>query len=177
MAFKKLFWGFIFLFDFRIGGFDILPDIVAYILFYQGLSILENRNDFFSKAKKFAFPMIFISIVSIYQVTVPITELGNTTFGFFGLVIGLVSTIINILMVYNICYGISNAAILINDSELESQAMFRWKLYLINSILIIGGILLPGLMSILFFIIIIFSLLSYILMLGLMNNAANKLDQ
>jgi hypothetical protein len=46
-----LFWGFIFLFDFRLFGFDILPDFIAYILFVQGLSILAERSKNFIGGK------------------------------------------------------------------------------------------------------------------------------
>lgn len=176
MGFKKLFWGFIFLFDFRISGLDILPDIVGYILFYQGLSILEERNEYFSRAKRFAFPMIFISIIDIYQVTVPINELGSTSVGLFGVLFGLISVIINLLMVYNICLGIAKEASIINNSELKSKAINRWKLYLINNVIIIVGMLLPGLIGVLFFIILIVSITSYLLMLGLMNIASYKIE-
>lgn len=37
MGYGSFVWGFIFLFDINIGGFDILPDFVAYIFFIVGL--------------------------------------------------------------------------------------------------------------------------------------------
>ncbi len=176
MGFDKLFWGFIFLFDFRIGGLDILPDFVGYILFYQGLSILEERNEYFAKAKKFAFPLIFISILDVFQITVQFNELYNSPFGLLGVVMGLVLLIISMLLVYNICYGIAEEARLINDSELELKAMNRWKLYLAINIVLIVGMIAPFLLAMLFIVILVASIISYLLMLGLMKTASHTLE-
>ena len=67
MPYNKMFWGFIVIFlDFRIGGFDIIPDFVGFIMIFQALSELELKNDIFSKARNFAGPMILLSIPDIY---------------------------------------------------------------------------------------------------------------
>lgn len=177
MGFKKIFWGFIFLFDFRIGGFDILPDIIAYILIYQGLSIIAERNENFEKAKSLSFPLIFISILDIYQVTIPLNEIGNNSLGILGIIIGIVLVIINLLMVYRICIGIAEEARLINDTDLDTKAIHRWKLYLVNNIIILVCLLLPILLQMLFIVILIISVVSYLLMVGLMNMASDKLEK
>jgi hypothetical protein len=177
MGFNKLFWGFVFLFDLRIGGLDILPDFVAYILFYQGLSILAVRSEYFEKARKFAFPLIFISILDVYQITVTINEFNNNPFGLFGIIMGLVLLIVNMLLVYNICLGIAEGARKINDSELEMKAMNRWKLYLVINIVLIVGMIAPFLLAMLFIVILVASITSYLLMLGLMKTASYKLEQ
>ena len=40
-AFKKLFWGYIFIFiNLRISGVDILPDSIGYIIILQGIKML-----------------------------------------------------------------------------------------------------------------------------------------
>lgn len=176
MVYKKLFWGFIFLFDFRIAGIDIMPDMIGFILFFQGLTMLEERNGYFGKAKRFAFPMIFISILDIYQVTVPINQLGNISIGVFGILFGLITAIISMVMVYNICFGIIDEARLINDFDLESKALSRWKLYVISNVLIMVGMVLPSLLGMLFIVVLVFSIVSYVLMLGLMNAASYKLE-
>ncbi|MCT4598270.1 MAG: hypothetical protein N4A50_10385 [Vallitalea sp.] len=172
MGYKKLFWGFIFLFDFRFNGFDILPDIIAYILFYQGLTILEEKNEFFGIAKKFTIPMIVISIFDIYQPQM--NEFGSNSLGVFGILLGIISVVLGLIIIYNICKGIGHEARLINNVELESQSNNRWLLFLINDIFIMIGIILP--MGILVIFILIFSLVTYFLMLGLMNTASNILD-
>jgi len=176
MGFDKLFWGFIFLFDFRIGGLDVLPDFVGYILFYQGLSILEERNKYFGKAKGFAFPLIFISILDVYQITEPMNGVDGDAFGLFGVIVGLGLLIISMLLVYNICFGIAEEARGIEDYELERKALNRWKLYLAINILFIVGIILPFLLAILFIVILVASITSYLLMLGLMKSASHSLE-
>lgn len=174
MGFNKLFWGFVFLLDFRLNGIDILPDIIGYVMFYQGLSILEEKNEFFGKGKKLAFPMIFLSIFDIYQPQ--INQIGSNPLGITGILLGITSLILGVMMVYNICNGISNEARLINNNELELQANNRWILYLINNIIILVGIIIPMLIGVFFIVIIIFSIVTYGLMLGLMKTASNTLE-
>lgn len=176
MGYRKLLWGFIFFFDLRINGFDILPDIIAYVLFYQGLSILEEKNGFFNKAKRFAFPMIFISILDLYQFTVPLNELGSISFGITSVIFGLIYIVINLLMVYNICLGIEEEARGINNFQLESQAKNAWNIYLISSILVFSSILFMGLLQVLFIIVFFVSIISLILMLRLMSAASHILE-
>lgn len=176
MGYNKLLWGFTFLFDIRIQGFDILPDIIGYILFYQGLSILEDKNDFFNKGKRFALPMIVISIFDIYQRNVPMSELQSSSSVVIGIIFGLIIAIINLLMVYNICYGIKLEAKKINNFDLESQANNIWNLYLISSILVSTSFILLGLLQLFFIIVFVVSIISYILMLRLMNTASNSLE-
>ena len=176
MGYKKLFWGFIFMFDFRIGNLDILPDIIGYILFYIALNYLEDRNTYFGNAKKFALPMIFVSIFDIYQVSIPIQELGNEPLGFFAIIIGSIIAIVNLFMVYNICKGIAREADKIQDYDLSAKATFRWKLYLANSIILLTGILIPPILAIFLIFIVIFAIVTYLLMLGLMRTSAERLE-
>ncbi|MCM1988267.1 hypothetical protein [Oceanirhabdus seepicola] len=176
MGFKNLFWAFIFLFDFRIGGFDILPDIIAYILFYKGLNMLSDRNENFDKGKVLAIPLIFLSILDIYQVNIPISDIGNVSFGALWILIGIVHTIVNLMMIYRICMGIAEEARVINDNDLELKAHNRWKMYLIINIILLVSIIIPSLLGVLFFVIFIISIINYILMLGLMNMASNRLE-
>ena len=176
MGFKNLFWAFIFLFDLRIGGFDILPDIIAYILFYTGLNKLSNRNENFAKGKVFAIPLIFLSIFDIYQVNIPISNMGNGSFSALWILIGIVHTIINLMMIYRICMGIAEEARVINENELELKALNRWKMYLIINITLYVFVIIPSLLGVLFFVILIVSVINYFLMLGLMNMASNRLE-
>ncbi len=176
MGFKNLFWAFIFLFDFNLNGFDILPDIIGYILFYRGLKMLSERNENFAKGKILAIPLIFLSILDIFHVTIPINKLGIAPFGRGGFVIGIVKTIINLMMIYRICMGIAEEARVINDSELELKANNEWKLYLIVNIALLVSIFIPVLMGVLFIAIFIFSIAVYFLMLGLMNMASKRLE-
>jgi hypothetical protein len=176
MGYKKLFWGFIFLFDFRISGFDVVPDFIGYILFYSGLTMLEEKNDYFRKAKRFAFPMIFISVLDLYQVPMQINNTGSSSLGILSILVGFLTTIVGLLMVYNICLGIANEAQLIDNLGLESKANNTWKLYLGINVVLLVGMLLPGLLGVFFIVLIILSIVSYLQMLHLMNSAAYQLE-
>ncbi len=174
MGYIKLLWGFIFLFDFRIQGFDILPDIIGYILFYKGLSELEDRNAFFAKGKQFALPLIIISLFDIYEFSVSLDELSISPYGIVVLLLGIISSVINLLMVYNICRGIGAEAEHTNHFKLASQATTAWNVYLIANILILSSFILLGILPILVIIGLFFSIVGYILMLRLMYNASHS---
>ncbi len=174
MNYKKLFWGFIFLFDLRIAGVDAMPDVLGYIFFYQGLSELETRNSYFTKAKAFAFPMIFISLLDIFQPNNMYNTVSTSVF-FIINIIGIAIIIINLLMVYNICLAIIVEARKANESDLEAKAHGRWKFYLVTNIIVLCSSLLVMVLPSLFAVMFIIGVVSYILMLGLMNMAAEVL--
>lgn len=133
-AFNKFFWGFFFvMFSFRIQKFDIVPDIIGYILIYQGLSILENEEDEFKQSKKFAFPMIFLSIFSIYDFQAPVNSgFGFSPGGWMVVILFLLSILIFIVdlqMIYHLFMGIKNLAIEGGLPEIEDEAQKRWNNY------------------------------------------------
>lgn len=169
MSYKKIFWGFIFLIDLRINGVDLLPDIIGYILIFIGLGMLADRNDNFYKAKVIAFPLIFLAILDIYQINVSLDRAGT-----FGILISIITTIINLVMVYRICIGISQEANKVNDIELESKAIKSWKLYLIYNIIFLI-MFIPGLMQIAFILVFILSIIAYVVILRLLNTASYRL--
>lgn len=110
-AFDKFYWGFLFIMlNIPIIGFDILPDIVGYILIYQGLSLLEEEREEFEIGKKFAFPMIFLSILTIYDFRHFIDKGNVGIIGVspwiivFNLLIGVLMIILNFKLIYNILW-------------------------------------------------------------------------
>lgn len=174
MGFDKIFWGFLFMFDFRIQGFDILPDIVGYFLIYSGLEKLAERNEHFRKARKYALPLAVISILDMYEIKRPLTgTLDPSTFFF--LAIGVIILIINLLMIYHVCSGIAEMARDKNNSELEITATKRWRFYLYVSIATMVFLFLsagfPPIMAILFIPMFIVSIASLVLLMGLIKQA------
>jgi hypothetical protein len=174
MGFDRIFWGLLFMFDFRIQGFDILPDIVGYFLIYSGLEKLAERNGHFGEARKYALPLAVISILDIYEIKRPLT--GTFDPGtFFFLAIGVIILIINLLMIYHVCSGIAEMARDKNNSELEITATKRWKFYLYVSIAMMVFLFLsagfPPIMTILFIPLFIVSIASLGLLMGLMKQA------
>ncbi|MFO7612964.1 MAG: hypothetical protein R6W99_10900 [Clostridia bacterium] len=168
MSYRKLFWGFIFLFDFRIGGFDILPDFIGFIFIYIGLRALSGRNIEFKRAGNLALPLIFMSVFDLYQA--PSSEAN-----LLGIIFGLALTLLIILMVRGICMGIRNEAEKAGNEGLASKASNRWGLFLAVNILLILFIVVPVLAAVLFIPFFILSIISYVLMVSLMKSAEYSL--
>lgn len=155
-GFRKLFWAFIFIMiDFRINGFDILPDIIGYIFIFQGLSILEIPNEFFERAKKLIIPMIILSIPSIYVI-----QGSDFDFGLgLGTIIGIIAVIIELLLIYSIFMGIKQMGEDVENEHIVIEAKECWKLYLtmaIASLVSIIFVFIPFIFVV-YFVIIIFA--------------------
>jgi hypothetical protein len=176
MTFIKLFWGLLFMFDFRLQGFDILPDIIGYILIFSALGNLIQRNDNFKKAREMSIPLIFLSIFNIYQAPQQAAgvHIGNPI----AVVMGLVLTIVHILMVYHICMGIACISKEVMKLDLETLAIRRWKFYFIvqvvYSIILFLALVAPGIVLIAFLPLFIASLIANILLMMLMKAAERE---
>lgn len=172
MNFKKIFWGLLFLLiNFRIQGIDIVPDFIGYIFIYMGLRDLAEHDQNFYEGKKFALPLIILSIFSIYKPQNPSYQINFNVFSF---ILGIAILILNLKTIYHICMGISSLAINIGDTELQTTAENRWKYYLTVQIISMCSIILmfiPVLNIFLLIIIAVASITVHILLMTLMNKA------
>jgi hypothetical protein len=175
MGFGSIFWGFIFFFDFNIGNFDILPDIIGYILIFSGLGRLQNLSGRFVTARKVALPLLLLSVFDIYKVNIPLNNLSMNPTTLFFLLVGATTTILNILLVYNICMGIEEKANELSLWELAGKARSRWQLYLAFQLVFLLSLVFVILIPLLFIPLFIFSIVTYVLILGLMKNAEREL--
>lgn len=145
-AFKKFYWGFFFtLLDFKIQGFDILPDIVGYILFYLGFKILLDASQHFTHAKNYDIVMIILSIFTIYEK--PVQNQG-ININPFGLVIGIISLIFSLFTVYHLFMGIKEMAEERDFDFIADDADRRWNQYLLLQLGVLLAfflIMVPGL--------------------------------
>ncbi len=125
-SFKKFFVAFIFIMvEFRIKGFDVLPDFIGYILILNGLSAFQGINGLFERAKKLVLPMILLSALTFYQVP------GSSLVFGFSAIIGMLGEIIKLLLIYSLFMGIKKMA---NDRRLDKLALeaeSSWRFYLI----------------------------------------------
>lgn len=127
-AFDKLGWGFLFIMiDFRLQGFDILPDVIGYLFFAAGLSALAEQNEMFKKAVPLNVVMIIISIFSIYER--PAQE-GGVYFNPFGMLIGILSLIFGLFVAYLVFRGIQQMADEHGAKDINEEAGKRWTQYL-----------------------------------------------
>jgi len=175
LGFRKIFIGLLFMFDFRINGFDVLPDFIGYIFIFSGLALLVDLNHRFETAKNLVLPLIFLSLFDIYQVNIPIDSFSMDPKTFLFSLIGIISAIINILMIYNLCIGIEERAIELANDDLARLARSRWTLYLIFQITFLVVFIFKFIALLLFIPLFIFSIIVYIMMLNLMSTAENQL--
>ena len=167
MGYGSFVWGFIFLFDINIGGFDILPDFVAYIFFIVGLKTLKKLNDHFERANTLS---IILLVVSLFFLFIRSIQLGG-----FEWIIGLGVTIVSVMHIYSLCMGIEEEAIKHDLLGLADLTRKRWRLYLmvICSLFIAAFLPHPIIMMLVF----VFAIVSYGLMIDLMSRANRELKQ
>lgn len=174
--FEKLFWGFLFIIDFRLQGFDVLPDFIGFILFYMGLDGLARKNHHFATARLYAIPLILLSLFDLYQVQRPGFSIDLPSGIFF--VIWLVITGLNLLMVYNLCTGIAEMARAQGSLELQEVALTRWNYYLLVTLsfmLSFLAILIPPLAVFVILLIMVAFIVVLVMMMMLMKQAGEEL--
>ncbi len=174
-GFSKLFWGFLFFFDFRLQGVDVLPDFIGYLFFYAGLSALATKSLHFVEANKYTIPLVVLSLFDIYQVQQPIDSFHFSAFNFAIMLIGLIGLVLDLLVVFHITSGIGELAQKNDDFDLKNKALTRWKYYLFIKLASYFTIFLvfivPNLLIMLIIPIFIIGVIVFILMMMLMKQA------
>lgn len=178
-AFTKLFWGFLFFFDFRINGLDLLPDIIGYLFIYFGLVELAKRNQNFESARIVAIPLAILSLFDLFQAQNQGNGIQVNFTSFFAVFFGLLLFLINLFMVFKIIVGIKELARQHGEFALEATANSRWQLYLYSQIalfvIIPIGLIMPFLLAILFIPIFILFIVVLVMMMLLMKQAEEKI--
>lgn len=174
-GFKGLFWSFLFFFDFRIQGFDLLPDIIGYCLIYSGVGDLVSQSKHFTAVRKYALLLSIVSLFDIYQIKMPIEQFSIDPVVFFFSLTGILIAIMDLVVIFNLCYGIVEMAGAVGNSKLASVAVVRWRYYLYTKIALIIltsiGVIAPSLLIIVFLPLFIISIGVLALMMGLMKQA------
>lgn len=179
-GFSLVFWGFLFMFDFRIQGLDILPNIVGYLLMYSGLANLSSYSSEFAAAKKYSVPLAVLSLFSLYQIQKPLGQLSFDPLTLGLTIIGLVTAVLDLLLVYHLCLGIVEMAKNQANDELQDLAERRWKYYLFYKVIFALwfplGLVAPFLLAIGFIPLFILSIAVLVLMMALMKKSQNALQ-
>ncbi len=128
-AFQLLWLAFPFLFDIRVMGFDVLPDVVGYVLMFIGLRRLASLNGHFAAAAKLAPLVALVSLADVYQ---PVAKgaaalaLGGpsftTTAGILFTVANSVLAILNAFLVFHIVEGVIAVAKAKKNKEVVEAA-------------------------------------------------------
>ena len=178
-GFGSLFWGFLFMFDFRIQGVDILPNFIGYLFMYSGLGNLSSYSSEFGNAKKYSIPLAVLSLFSLYQVQNPVGQvtIDPLSLGLYS--VGIVTVVLDLLLVYHLCLGIIDLAKDQSNDDLQVLAHHRWKYYLYYkvtfTIWFTLGVIAPFLIAIGFIPMLMFSIAVSVLMIALMKKAQDSL--
>ncbi len=164
---EKLCWGFLFIMvSIRIQGFDILPDIVGYLLFASGFRHLSPHSGYFKKASIFNIIMIFLSLFSIYQFQV---QGGGIQIGPLGILLSIVYFILNLLVIYNLFNGIREIEESQDQPELAFEADRKWNSYLLLQLANAVAFFLVFIPAIAFIYILIMLVVNIAILIGIMG--------
>lgn len=129
-----IFGGFIFiLLDFRVGGFDLIPNFIGYLLIFSGLKDLAEYDTYFEMARPFAAVSAAFGLFDIYQVNI---KDAPNWFIYSSLISGTVLLIIHLLLYYYIIFGIRRLAAGLDVKELDRKGESVWKAQLFAGLLI-----------------------------------------
>ncbi len=138
---SKLSWGFaLIMIDIHmiLNGFDLLPDIIGYILFALALGELERRSECFDKARPLSLALAVLSAFIVYRGL--LDWIGQVKY-----LIVLASVCLNLLVVYYILMGLKEMCVMSGHRGLARESDQLWKLYLglalvDHAVLLLSGI-------------------------------------
>lgn len=135
-AFQLMWFGYAFLFDLRIRGFDILPDVLGYLLITAGLRHLSHLNDHFAKAARLAPIAALVSLAKIYEPVNSGSGFLTLTGPSFGTPIGAALTVagiallaLNLLVAWHLIAGIAQLALERREEGITDHAAALWPEY------------------------------------------------
>lgn len=127
---RRLGWGLVFpLIDLHLGSFDVLPDLIGYIMILMALGQLRVRDGGFKLASWLAAVLIFLSLPQlVIKTNIDIKQLTAAPLGMHAYVQG--TAILHALLAYLVFRGLYTIARPIAPPELLDAIITRWKLYM-----------------------------------------------
>ncbi|RCW44360.1 hypothetical protein [Paenibacillus prosopidis] len=127
---RRLGWGLVFpLVDLHLGSFDVLPDMIGYIMILMSLARLGAGDGGFKLASWLAAVLIFLSLPQlVIKTSIEIKQLTATPLGMHAYVQG--TAILHALLAYLIFRGLYTIARPIAPPELLDAIVTRRKLYM-----------------------------------------------
>lgn len=165
--------------SFTIQGFDILPDIVGYLLFASGFNDLASKSPYFSAAAKYNIPMIMLSIFSIYKSPAQGEGIQLGILGVFSIPIAIAAFVLNLLVVYNLFMGIKDMAEKQRQDELGAEAYDRWNQFKMLQIAVLLSfvlIFIPPVAIIYIFVVFIITIILTIRIVGFLRRCSGSLN-
>ncbi|MHC4621663.1 MAG: hypothetical protein ACYTEQ_28305 [Planctomycetota bacterium] len=185
-AFGRMFWAFLFFFDFRLGSsgvlVDVIPDFIGWILMASALGWILGLHTEIPKIRTLTYWMIFLSIFDLVDIQIPINRVRQIPCWTAPvLFLGLITLVLKLIVIWRLCGVIVDMAAAVNEPLIRERADFRRKLYLGFSILFLAVsricIFFPPLAIPLFVVGLPFSIAVICLMMGLMKGTANMCRQ
>lgn len=177
-ALSKVFWGLLLVFlDIRINGFDLLPDLIGYLLVYPGLSRMSARHPHFRKAKMAVLPLLLFSLPELLGLSFQINlSSSDTSVSGWMIVAIIVMELLHLYMIYHLCRGIAKLASQSGSMALANLANSRWTYYLWFSLVFSALTLLAlvdflSVLTLLFIPVAIVGFIIYILLLLIIRQA------
>lgn len=142
LAYARLFWGLVLIiFSFRIQGFDILPDVVGYLLIAIALLELSRQHGAYGKGIPYAWLMMILSLIGLFQTpTVLTTMKPMSSWDYAVLLLEQTGIVLRLFLFYWMTRAIGELALDARNYLLHSQAVFRWKLNLWLTVIILLGV-------------------------------------
>jgi hypothetical protein len=176
----RLSWGFIFIMlSFRINGFDILPDVVGFLLFASAFGILSSNSDYFVKASKYNLPMVILSVFSIYQRPAQEEGIQFGPLGLLSIPIAIFSFVLNLVVVYYLFMGIKDMAIKGEQSDIVLESDGKWNAYKIFQIAVVLSfvmVLIPPLAFVYIIVLLIISIILTASIVGFIKRCSRRLS-
>lgn len=101
-AYKHLFAGFLLaMLDINLGSFDILPDVVGYLLVFSGLGALhaETEIESFGVARIFSGVMAIIAVLELFTGTFRVAQM-SSYIAYAVMVLGTLSQLLLVVWIY-----------------------------------------------------------------------------
>jgi hypothetical protein len=135
-AFQFMWFGYVFLFDLRVRGFDILPDVLGYLLITAGLRRLGHLNDHFANAARLTPIAALISLADFYEPVGSGSSILTLTGPSFRTPVGAVLTVagiglitLNLLVTWHLIAGIAQLASDRREDEITARVATLWPEY------------------------------------------------
>lgn len=135
-ALNKVFWGLLFvLIDFNINHFDILPDLIGYIIVVFGLNELIPFSHLFSKARVMAIVLAVCSIPAMLMVEINMLDGFQPSEDVFMILIAAtILNLIHLVFIYFLLKGLMELATKSNLSELAAKTQKQLTAYMVVSL-------------------------------------------
>jgi hypothetical protein len=171
-GFDKFYWGFLFImFDFKISGFDILPDVIGYLFLAAGFAALAQSSIHFKNGGHCNIPMIFLSLLSIYEP--PAVSQGQVInfgpFGLLGIPIAIASIVFGLMTIYYLFMGIKDMAVRKERQDIFEEADRNWRQYLFLQLAVILVMVLVIIPPLAIAAVVVLLIISIVVMLEIMR--------